>query len=182
MPITAKNNQVTTNQQPIPVKNAGMVLLNSYYQMLFQRLGLLNDDNNFKSQTHQLQAVQSLQYLVSGLSNTAAYLSPLNKVMCGLPLATTVPDGIEITEENKQLMDGLINAAIAYWPAIGECSIEGFRGNWLLRDGLLLEKEDRWELTVEKRAYDILIHKSPFSFSIIKQSWMDKPIHVMWPY
>jgi Contractile injection system tape measure protein len=177
MPITPKK-----KQQPIPVKNAGMVLLNSYYQMLFDRLGLLGDDKNFKSQTQQLQAVHYLQYLVSGLSNAEEYLLPLNKVMCGLPLATTVPDGIEITPEHKQLMDGLIKAAIGYWPAIGEYSIEGIRGNWLVRNGLLLEKEDRWELTAEKRAYDILIHKSPFTFSIIKQSWMDKPIHVMWPY
>jgi hypothetical protein len=30
------------------------------------------------------------------------------------------------------------------------------RGNFLVRDGLLSEEQDKWELTVEKRAYDIL--------------------------
>lgn len=71
---------------------------------------------------------------------------------------------------------------ISYWPAIGNTSVNGFRGNWLVRDGLLTELEDKWELTVEKRAYDVLIHQSPFSFSIIKLPWMEKPLHVTWPY
>ena len=170
------------NNEGIAVKNAGMVLLNSYFPMLFERLGLLNADKSFKSKTLQSEAVHYLQYFVCGLSSTEKSLLPLNKIMCGLQLAESVPEGILVTEENKKLIDGLIEASIGYWPAIGTATIDGFKGNWLVRDGLLMEEEDRWELTVEKRAYDILIHKSPFSFSIIKLRWMNKPIHVSWPY
>lgn len=170
------------NKEGIAVKNAGLVLLNSYFTMLFERLGLLNNDKGFKNKTSQAEAVHYLQYLLCGLSDTEEYLLPLNKILCGLPLPEPVPDGIVITEENKNLMDGLIKAAISYWPQIGTCTIEGFRGNWLVRDGMLVKQEDRWELTVEKRAYDILIQKSHFSFSIIKLPWMDKPIHVNWLY
>ncbi|TRX42794.1 hypothetical protein FNW21_00230 [Flavobacterium restrictum] len=107
---------------------------------------------------------------------------PLNKVLCGLPLATPVADGIEIIDSQKNLIAGLINAVISHWTTIGDTSVDGFRGNWLVRDGLLVEKEERWELTVDKRAYDLLIHKSPFSFSIIKYTWMLKPLHVIWLY
>ncbi|KIH83140.1 hypothetical protein UCMB321_3090 [Pseudomonas batumici] len=59
-------------------------------------------------------------------------------------------------------------------------SIDGFRGNWLVRDGLLANANDRWEMTVKPRPYDVLLAHSPFSFSVIRHSWMDKPLFVTW--
>jgi hypothetical protein len=97
-------------------------------------------------------------------------------------MAQHIIDGILVPEEHAELINGMIKAIIGYWPAIGTSSIEGFRGNWLVRDGLLTEFDDRWELAVEKRAYDVLLNKSPFTFSVIKHPWMDKPVHVSWPY
>ena len=89
---------------------------------------------------------------------------------------------MEISNQDQLLMIGLIEAAISHWTAIGRCSVDAFRGNWLIRDGILTEHEDKWELTVEKRVYDLLLNKSPFSFSIIKHPWMSKPLYVNWPY
>ena len=165
----------------IPVTNAGIVILSNYIPTLFNRLGLL-DKNNFINKEMQADAVHYLQYLVTGLTETDEMLLPLNKVLCGLPLNASVKSGINISAENRSLMEGLINTAISHWPAIGKCSVEGFRGNWLVRDGLLSEYNDRWQLTVDKHPYDLLISKSPFSFSIIKFPWMEKPLHVSWPY
>jgi len=163
------------------IKNAGLVILNNYIEMLFERLHLTSN-KQFSSTENQRKAVHYLQYLVSGLSNTEETTLPLNKVLCGLPITQTVPNGITISEEEKQILHGLINAVIGHWPSVGNTSIDGFRCNWLVRDGLLQELEDRWELTVEKKPYDLLIHKSPFSFSIIKYPWMEKPLHVIWAY
>jgi hypothetical protein len=186
--ILSKIEKVKTNQnvkspikESIAVRNAGIVILNSYIVMLFERLKLV-ENNQFTSPENQINAVQYLQYVITGLSKTEETYLPLNKVLCGLPLTHAVPDEIEISEENQQLIDGLIKAAISYWSAIGDCSVNGFRGNWLVRDGNLLELVDKWELTVDKRAYDVLINKSPFAFSIIKYPWMEKPLHVIWPY
>ncbi|GAB2808508.1 contractile injection system tape measure protein [Ferruginibacter profundus] len=165
----------------IPVKNAGIVLLNSYLPILFDRLQLI-ENSQFKNTEGQASAVHYVQYIITGLTQTEEYLLPLNKLLCGLPLSTPVKNGIEITEADKALINGLVQAAINYWPAIGQNSVAGFRGNWLVRDGLLVELEDKWQLTIEKRAYDILLNKSPFSFSIIKYPWMKKPLHVTWPY
>ncbi len=148
--------------------------------MLFERLHVTSN-KQFTNAENQRKAVHYLQYLVTGLSNTEETL-PLNNVLCGLPSTQTVPKGSIISEEEKLLLDGLINAVISYWSSVGETSIEGFRGNWLLRDGLLQELKDRWELTVEKRAFDLLLHHSPFSFSIIKYPWMEKPLYVNWAY
>ncbi|GGB79171.1 hypothetical protein GCM10007424_19160 [Flavobacterium suaedae] len=171
----------TDSREMIPVKNAGMVLLNNYILMLLDRLGL-TQDGKFKNEEYQEQAVHYLQYLVTGLEYTEEFLLPLNKLLCGIPLEAPITDGFSIKDDEKKLIESLLEAAINYWAAIGKSSIEGLRGNFLVRDGLLSETEDRWELKVEKRPYDILIAQSPFSFSIIKYPWMNKPLHVTWAY
>lgn len=176
-----KKHDQKTRPAGIAVYNAGLVMLNSYIQVLFERLGITSE-KKFISTQAQNDAVHYLQYVVTGLSRTEESFLPLNKILCGLPLSHPVQDGITISSEQKNLADGLIKAAIAHWPSIGDTSIEGFRGNWLVREGMLAEQESRWELTVEKRAYDILLNKSPYSFSIIKYPWMDKLLHVTWPY
>jgi len=165
----------------ISVKNAGLVIVNSYIAILFERLGLTHD-RKFINGESKLQAAHYLQYIVTGQEHTEESFLPLNKVLCGVPLVQTIMEGISISAENKQLIEGLIKAIIGHWQAIGNSSVDGFRGNWLVRDGLLTEREECWELTVDKRPYDLLIHKSTFSFSIIKHPWMDKPLHVNWPY
>jgi len=179
--MTQSGEESTITKETIPIRNAGLVLINNYLTMLFVRLGLTNDQGFIDTEA-QLRAVHYLQYFVTGLTHTEEHLLPLNKVLCGLALAQPVADGIIVSDEYKNLIEGLIKAMIGQWPVIGDSSVDGFRGNWLVRDGLLSETEDRWELTVEKRAYDILLQQSPFSFSIIKYPWMDKPLHVNWTY
>jgi TusA-related sulfurtransferase len=165
----------------VSIRNAGLVILNSYFLMLLERLEIVKD-KAFVSEEAQLDAIHYLQYIVTGHTQTEESLLALNKVLVGISPETPVKDSIEMTESQKELINGLIQAAINYWPEIGQTSVDGFRGNWLVRDGILRETEDRWELLVEKRPYDVLMIKSPFSFSIIKLPWMDKPLHVTWPF
>lgn len=167
--------------ETIAINNAGIVLINSYLGLLFERLGLM-ENSRFKSEEDQHRALHFLQFIVNGLTDNEEHYLVLNKVMCGLHPTTPIKGGTAITDEQKELMNGMIRAIIEYWPAIGECSVDGFRGNWLIRNGLLSETEDSWNLKIEKRPYDILINKSPFSFSIIKYQWMEKPLHVEWEY
>ena len=134
--------------QPLPITNAGLIILNPYFQMLFDRLALTNN-NHFLSQDKQKQAIQILQFVATGTNQSKEYLLPLNKILCGVEPSTPTGNEISISQEDKELVDGMIQAAIAHWPAIGESSVDGFRGNWLVRDGLLAEQEDKWELTVE---------------------------------
>lgn len=169
------------SQQSIPIENAGLVILSNYINMLLVRLDLVVN-HQFKSPSAQINALYYLQYLVKGVPETLASTLVLEKIMCGVSLSTPILENIHLTDEEKVLLDGLLHAAIAYWPAIGNSSITSFRGNWLIREGLLYEKEDHWELIVQKRVYDILLVKAPFSFTIIKYPWMTKPIYVTWPY
>lgn len=165
----------------ITVFNAGIVKLNSYYPMLFERLGLI-ENNQFISEEARQKAVHYLQYLTTGQSYTEESFLTMNKLLCGMKISDPVIDGIEISDEAKNTIEGMVHSAISYWSAIGRCSIEGFRGNWLVREGVLIEEEDRWNLTVEKRPYDVLLMKSPFSHSIIKFPWMEKQLNVDWSF
>lgn len=168
-------------KEMIPVKNAGMVLLNNYIPTLLERLQLVNN-KQFISNDAQQAAVHYLQYAATGLQNTEEHLLPLNKLLCGMPIEDAMTVQINVQETQKELIEGLLKAMISYWPTIGQSSVAGLRGNWFVRDGLLTETEERWELTVEKKPYDVLINRSPFSFSIIRYPWMPKPLHVNWPY
>lgn len=167
--------------QGIALPNAGLVLLNSFFPTLFERLGLIQD-GKYIDDYSQSDAVQNLQFLATGNSVAEETFLYLNKILSGLPISSPLKTSITITQENSELIEGLIKAAIGHWQAIGDSSVEGFRGNWLVRDGLLTEYQDHWELRVEKRAYDLLINQAPFSFSIIMFPWMEKPIHVDWAY
>jgi hypothetical protein len=163
------------------INNAGLVLLYGYYFQLFERLGF-TENHTFKNEEFRLQAVHFLQYLATGMEQTEASYLVFNKVLCGIPVRTSVPEGITISEEQKELIEGLIMAAISHWPGIENCSIDGFRGSWLMREGIIYETPDDFVLTVERRSYDLLMNKAPFSYSLIKLPWMLKPLRVNWPY
>ncbi len=166
---------------PISINNSGLVLLQSFLNPYFQRIGLLDGDR-FTGEQQQRDAVNYLQFLATGQAKTDEQYLVLNKIFCGLELHEPIDTGINISAKNKELAEGLIQAVIQHWSAIGSSSVDGFRGNWLIRDGVLSETEEQWELTVEKRPYDILLERLPFSYNIIKLPWMTKPLCVNWEY
>ncbi len=178
---TEDTKKKTVLKNGVLIKNAGLVILNSYIPLLLGRLGTLKE-GKFISDAARHDAVHYLQYLVTGQEQTEECFLTLNKILCGVPLSETITDGIDIPEAHKQIIEGLIDAAIGHWPSAATTTVNGFRGNWLVRNGILTEEEGRWELTVERKAYDLLFNHSPFSFSIINYTWMDKPLHVKWPY
>ncbi len=176
---SSPNNNEKTAAIPISVKNAGMVLLSEYVPTLFRLMNLLNGKEFLNADT-QLDAVHVLQYAVTGMLETSEVYLPLNKILCGLGLNDAVTTGITLDVAQQEMVSGMILNLVGQWAAIGKTSVEGFRGNWLVRNGLLSETDERWELVVEPRPYDILVNKFPFSYSIIKYQWMDKPLHVKW--
>jgi hypothetical protein len=163
----------------VVVKNAGLVILSSYIPMLFERMGVVSD-GKFIDAAAQNDAVHYLQYLVTGASATEEFLLPLNKILCGVDLAEPVTDCVVLTESQEQTMEGLIYGVIEHWPDAGSNSVDGLRGNWIVRNGILRKEETGWDLTVERKSYDLLLKRAPFSFSIIKFPWMPKPLNVTW--
>lgn len=165
---------------PMRIDNAGLVILQSFIGALFSRLGLTENDR-FVSEVAQRRAVHYLQFLVTGCRQTQESHLMLNKLLCGLELDVPVELEVEISTVEVEVSLSLLNSVIGYWSAIGSSSIDGFRGNWLVRDGSLTHAKDHWDLIVDRRAYDLLLSRAPFSYSVIKLPWMEKAIYVTWP-
>ena len=163
------------------INNAGLVITQSFLPTFFERLGLLQE-KAFRSKEDQQKAVCYLQYLATGKMESMQTDLFLNKIICGLLVSEDIPLYFDLKPQEEELAEGLIKAIIDHWRAIGQQSVEGFRETWLIREGLLTEEENCWKLTVEKRAYDVLINQLPFSFSTIKFPWMEKNLYVNWDY
>lgn len=168
--------------QQIKVVHSGVVILKDYIPMLMERLKLTNEKNVFINDVAQDRCVIALHYLATGLETFKDEGSALLKVLCGLPEDDNINSKLSLSTEEKELIKGLLSAAISHWTALGNTSVDGLRGNFLVRDGLLVESQDRWDLTVQKRAYDVIINRSPFSFSRIKFPWMSDTLNVSWDY
>lgn len=164
--------------EPIHIKNAGLVLISIYIPMLFEKLGLTTDQH-FYSTSQQKDAIQYLEYVITGIPAIENDILPLNNILCGLTVSEPLQKVIRLTDSEQQLINGLLEAAIKNW-SIGITSVDGLQQTFLIRNGLLLQQEDRWELSVEKGPFDMLIDRIPYSFSVIKFPWMPLPLHVNW--
>ncbi|WP_221176206.1 contractile injection system tape measure protein [Massilia aurea] len=163
----------------IALENAGMVLMAPYLPRLFGMLGLVVD-GAFVDLDAAERAVHLLQFAVSGASSTPEYALPLNKLLCGLPLEAPVPVGIALTAVERETIEGLLEAMIASWSALGRTSVEGLRQSFLMRYGELALGPQGWELSVVHGPFDMLMDRLPWSFSIVRFAWMPAPLHVTW--
>lgn len=171
--------EVITNG--IEINNGGIVLINNYMKELFNRLGLLKDEQ-FISNLHQQKGIIALHYFVTGTDKINMQNDILiNKILCGLPMEDYMEFDCILNDNEKSIIDGLISAIINHWNAIKTSTIDGFRGNWLIREGILSKQQDKLSLSIEKKVYDILLNQSPFSFSVIRFPWMSETLYVNWP-
>lgn len=161
------------------IENAGLVLLWPYYTRFFQALEISNADG-FLSEDDASKGVYYLQYLATGRDTWPEFDLTLNKLLCGLDPLDPISDAVRLTDREKKHADDLIKTVISHWPAIGEMSIEGFRGSFMLRDARLRSKDRAWELRADQKTWDILMQKLPWSYSIVRLKWMEHPIHVEW--
>ena len=172
--------KVELHMIPIRINNAGLVMLQTYIPRFFEGLGLLRE-GEFVSNEAQQCAVHALQFLVTGSCQTDEQFLSLNKLLCGLPLHHPVPYGWQMSEKQIDFSHSLLDSMMQYWRENSSSTKDGFRGNWLVRNGSLTEASDHWALIVDRRPYDVLMGSSPFSYSIIKLQWMKKAIYVTWP-
>lgn len=165
--------------QGIAVGNAGLVLTSPYLPRLFDLLGL-RDKGSFRNTRSQERAVQLLQYLVDESNDAPDYSLVLNKVLCGLDVKHPVQATIELKDSEKEAMEGLLKGMIEHWKVLKSTSVSGLREAFLQRDGMLRHDQDGWRLSVEPKAYDMLLDQIPWSYSIIRHPWMEEVVHVDW--
>jgi hypothetical protein len=159
------------------VDNAGLVLLHPFLPAFFEELKVVKKGRILKPQ----RAVHLLQYLATGQAATPEFGLPLNKLLCGLPLAEPLEAGIRLTKKEKTEAKKLLEAVIRHWSILKNTSPEGLQGTYLCREGKLSKKDSGdWLLQVEQKGFDVLLADLPWSFSMIKLPWMEEVLWVEW--
>lgn len=165
---------------PVYIRNAGLILLAPYFPRLFSMLHLLDGGRKLSDPENQVKAIFYMQYLVTAQREVPEYELFLNKLLSGYPLEESFSPFFDFGEAEEQILLSLLNSIKCNWNQMKNTSIEGFRNSFLLREGVLEERQDQWVLAVEPRAYDLLLDTLPWSYSPVKFSWMNKPIYVKW--
>ncbi len=161
------------------ISNAGLVILAAFLPRYFDTLGML-EDKQFKNDEMAARGVLLLQYLATGQSEIPEYHLVFNKILCGLNIDFSVPQSIELSDEEEKMSSLLHTSVLQNWEMMKNSSIENFRGAFLLREGSLGEEETTWVLQVEHKPYDIVLSSLPWTISMVNLPWMKKRVKVEW--
>ena len=167
--------------QPFVIKNAGLVLLWPFFSRLFKMLKYVEKKESVSDEA-LFKSVHLLQFLANGQTSTPENELLLNKVLCNIPIDTPVPLSMEFTADELQLAESLLEGAIANWKQMSKMPAGALRGSFLMREGQLMEKEDRWTLKVNKGAFDIILKTLPWGLNLVKLPWMEKFLSVEWNF
>jgi hypothetical protein len=161
------------------IGNAGLVILWPFLSHFFARLELL-DGNQFRDQAARQRAIALLQYIATGDLACPEYVLPLNKLLCGLEPADLFDMLEPLQEAEMDECTNLLTAVIAQAPVLRSMSPSGFRGTFLLRQGVLSIRDGFWLLRVERQTYDIVLERFPWGWEWVKLPWMNAPLRVEW--
>jgi len=164
---------------PIYINFSGLIILSPYLGMLFERCGL-TQNNAFIDHESQSRAVHLLDYAATGSVGKEEHELIIHKVLCGLQIADPITSVTELTDTEKETVNGLLHAITQQWTALNNTSIEGLRASFLIRMGKLEEDEDAFHLKIDQKAYDMLLDQIPWNITQIKLSWMEKILQVEW--
>lgn len=161
------------------IYNAGLIIVWPFLTRLFEQLSLLKQ-GDFVNAESRNRAVYLLQYLVYNEINFPEYELVLNKLLSGMPPEIHLEPFVELTAAEKDMTKSLLNGLISNWEKVHNSTPEGIQETFLQREGMLQFKAEEVLLTVEKKGVDVLLQSVPWNLSVIKLSWMQKPIHVEW--
>ena len=150
----------------IPISNAGLVILFPFLPMLFMRLNMLSQDRRgFNSNESKVRAIFILQHLMA--SEDREYDEKdlfLNRLLINYPFNEPLPKRMELNQDELNTIDSLLEAAKTNWEKMRNTSMRGFQEAFLRRAGFIEKTERQWVLTVEERAFDILLDSIPWSY------------------
>lgn len=163
------------------VQSAGVILFHPFLQRFFQNLGLC-EEGVFIDETSRQRAVCLVHHLATGEVHTPEYQLVLPKFLCGMPLNAPIDHFIEIDAAEQSESENLILAAVKHWQALGKVSPDWLREMFIQRDGKLEKRETGWQLSVERKAQDILLDRLPhgWGLGIVKLPWMDGLLRIEW--
>jgi hypothetical protein len=161
------------------IDNAGLVLLSPFLPRLFTMMEL-TENGKFKNREAQIKAIFLTQYAVFGDGEFPEYALQLNKILTNFKTGIPIPRKSVLNEEDKNTVDGMLQGVLQNWGRLTNTTPAGLQEGFLRREGRLEEQEDTYLLTVEAKAFDMLLDHVPWNFRTIKFSWMKKAIQVKW--
>lgn len=166
----------------LSISNAGLALLTPWFLRLFDIWGLMNEEKkDLKDTDARIRAIFMIQRLVTSEDKEyEEHELAFNRILTGCPFSVPLPKKIELTENEKETIVSMLNGVKENWQKIKNTSVEGFQEAFIRRNGKLEQQEDKWLLTVESRAYDMLLDTLPWSYKLIRLPWLKKHIHVSW--
>jgi hypothetical protein len=167
------------DSEGIYVPNAGIVLLHPFISTFLSRLKLVAN-GKFHNAAAAEKAVHLLHYLATGSTAGEEHELVIPKFLCALPLNYALKEIIELTGEEKQEADNLLEAAIEKWEKLRNVSPQALRENFLQRPGKLYTKNDTQYLQLEGSSLDVLLDYLPWTLSILKLPWMKALIRIEW--
>ena len=164
------------------IPNAGLCLLAPWFVRLFDMLGYLDSEHSaFKDTSSKIRAVFLLQYLVYGEERQYKESDLLfNRLLTDIPVSIPLPKSLSLSEKEKETADGMIAGVKANWQKMDGTSIKGFRNSFISRNGVMSRPNDHWVITVEEKAYDIMLDTVPWGFRQIRLPWLKTFIQVVW--
>lgn len=166
--------------EPLQVNNAGMVLFMPYVHLLFRKLNLVDTKNQFCNKEAQQRAAYVIQYAAFGRIDFPEHELVLNKLFVGMDLNEPLPSISDLTQEEKDTARNMVEGLKTNWQKLRNTAVETFQEAFLKRGGKLEEKDDSYLITVEEKAYDLLLSTLPWEFRLLKLPWMEKRVEVKW--
>lgn len=166
----------------ISVTNAGLCLLTPWIIRLFGMLELLSEDRKeLKDMNARVRAIFILQRLVTAEEREYKESDlAFNRLLVACPFNVPLPKNLKLTDKEEETVESMLVGVKANWPKMENTSIGGFQRSFIEREGQLEQRENKWVLTVENKAYDILLDSLPWSYKMIRLPWLKKPISVSW--
>ena len=156
--------------EPLRVKQAGLVLLQAHLEQLFAGLGWLQPSAASLLPGFRARALHLLAFMAGADPQTPEYNLALHKILCGVPLDAPVEKEVQLTEEERQAALLALAAAARQWEVTGT---DGCRA-WLQMEGKLQCSFGEWCL---------LVNTSPPVFretAAVRLPWMLQPLAVQW--
>lgn len=182
-PNLSENKEDSMDNQLVKwhILNAGLILTHPFLNHLFNSLEYLNLELKFKDEASKWRAVYLLHYLATGNNDEVGEVElAISKILCGMEINEPIPKKIALNNEEKEMAEELLTVLINRWERLGQTSVEGLRGTFLIREGLLEKQEGAYLLAMETTGVDILLDFIPWNISLIKLPWLNTIIYTTW--
>jgi hypothetical protein len=173
--------EAASDDLPIVVPHAGLVLLHPFLAQLFEVTRLVGPEKSALAPEALHRAGSLLYWLATGKGEPVEFELGAIKVLLGLAPTTplVVGEGLLPAAEQEEA-DALVAAAIRHWAVLRQTSVASFRAGFLQRTGLLYDEPDGWRLRVQPEAYDVVLGHLPWAIGIVKLPWMPRPLFCEW--